>query len=88
MLGQWTFGIYGTHLRWEWWLEGVIWVVEDVIVGWRWQRWLIRNLVVQWSFASLLAEDFKVVLHLCEPHSLSTDVLSVSFGMLHCGLTS
>jgi hypothetical protein len=33
MLNQWAFGIYGTHLRWEWWLEGVIWVVEDVIVG-------------------------------------------------------
>jgi hypothetical protein len=42
MLGQWAFRIYVTHLRWEWWLEGVslrwrwlIWVVEDVIVGWR-----------------------------------------------------
>jgi hypothetical protein len=43
---------------------------------------------VQWSFASLLAEDFKVVLHLCEPHTLSTDVLSTSFGTLHCGLPS
>jgi hypothetical protein len=93
MLGQWAFGIYGTHQQWEWWLEEVslrwrwlIWVVEDVIVGWR--RWLIRNLVVQWSFASLLVEDFKVVLHLCEPRSLSTDVLSVSFGTLHCILPS
>jgi hypothetical protein len=63
-------------------------VVEDVIVGWRWRRWLIRNLVVQWSFTSLPAEDFMVVLHLCEPRLLSTDVLSVSFGTLHCGLPS
>jgi hypothetical protein len=42
----------------------LIWVVEDVIVGWLWQRWLIRNLVMQWSFTSLLVEDFKVALHL------------------------
>jgi hypothetical protein len=63
-------------------------VVEDVIVGWRWRRWLIRNLVVQWSSVSLLAEDFKVVLHLCEPHSLSTDVLPASFSTLHCDLPS
>jgi hypothetical protein len=67
---------------------GAIWVAEDVIVGWRWRRWLIRSLVVQWSFASLLAEDFKVVLHLYEPRSLSTDVLSVSFSTLYCGLPS
>jgi hypothetical protein len=46
------------------------------------------NLVVQRSFASLLAGDFKVVLHLYEPRSLSTDVLSMSFGTLHCGLPS
>jgi hypothetical protein len=67
-----------------------VWVVEDVIVGWRWrwQRWLIRNLVVQWSFASLLAEDFEVVLHLCKPHSLSTNVLSTSFDALHYNLPS
>jgi hypothetical protein len=67
-----------------------VWVVEDVIMWWRWRwrRWLIRNLVVQWSFVSLLAEDFEVVLHLCDPRSLSTDVLSVSFGALHCGLPS
>jgi hypothetical protein len=62
--------------------------MEDVIVGWQWRRWLIRNLVVQWSCTSLLAEDFKVVLHLCEPRSLSTDVSSVIFGTLHCGLPS
>jgi hypothetical protein len=43
---------------------------------------------VQWSFASFLVEDFKVVLHLCEPRSFSTDVLSASFGTLHCGLPS
>jgi hypothetical protein len=62
-----------------------MWVVEDVIVGWQWRRWLIRNLVVQWSFAPLLAEDFKVVLHLCEPYSLSTDALFAGFSTLHCG---
>jgi hypothetical protein len=63
-------------------------VVEDVIVGWQWQRGLIRNLVVQWTFTSLLAKDFKVVLHLCKSHTLSTDVLSTNFGTLHCGLPS
>jgi hypothetical protein len=36
----------------------------------------------------LLVEDFKVVLHLYEPRSLSTDVLSVSFSTMHCGLPS
>jgi hypothetical protein len=43
---------------------------------------------VQWSFAPLLAEDFEVVLHLYESRSLSIDILSMSFGMLHCGLPS
>jgi hypothetical protein len=43
---------------------------------------------VQWSFAPLLADDFEVVLHLCEPHSFSVDVLSMSFGSLYCGLPS
>jgi hypothetical protein len=47
---------------------------------------LIRDLVVQWSFAPLLAEDVKVVLHLYESRSLSIDVLSMSFGALHHGL--
>jgi hypothetical protein len=43
---------------------------------------------MQWSFAPLLAENFKVVLHHSEPRSLSVDVLSTSFGALHCGLVS
>jgi hypothetical protein len=65
-------------------------VVGDVIVWWRWRwrRWLIRDLDMQWSFAPLLVEDFEVVLHLCEPRSLSVDVFSMSFGALHCGLPS
>jgi hypothetical protein len=97
MLDQWAFGVYGTHLWWEWWLEEEIFrwrwlmpVVGDVIVRWRWcwWRWLNRDLVVQWSFMPLLAEDFEVVLHLCEPRLLSVDVLSTSFGTLHCGLPS
>jgi hypothetical protein len=61
-------------------------VMGDVIMQWRWQRWLNRDLVV--SFASLLAEDFEVVLHICEPYSLSVDALSTSFDALHCGLPS
>jgi hypothetical protein len=97
MLSQWAFGIYGTHLWWKWWLEEVIlrwrWlmrVVGDVIVRWRsrWRRWLIRDLIVQWSFVPMLAEDFKVVSHLCEPRSLSVVVFSMSFSALHCGLSS
>jgi hypothetical protein len=65
-------------------------VVGDVIVRWRWRwwRWLIRDLVVQLSFTPLLADDFEVVLHLCEPRSLSIDVLSMSFDTLHCRLPS
>jgi hypothetical protein len=43
---------------------------------------------MQWSFAALLAENFKVVLHLSEPRSLSVDVLSTSFDALHYGLPS
>jgi hypothetical protein len=65
-------------------------VVGNVIVRWRWRwwGWLVGDLVVQWSFTPLLAEDFEVVLHLCEPRSLSIDVLSMSFGVLHCSLPS
>jgi hypothetical protein len=36
----------------------------------------------------LLVEEVQVVLHLCEPCSLSIDVLSMSFGVLHHGLPS
>jgi hypothetical protein len=37
---------------------------------------------------TLAAEDVEVVLHLCEPRSLSVDVLSKSFSVLHRGLPS
>jgi hypothetical protein len=65
-------------------------VVGNVIVRWRWWWWrrLIEDLVVQWSFAPLLAEDFEVVLHLCEHRSLFVDVLSMSFNTLNCNLPS
>jgi hypothetical protein len=43
---------------------------------------------VEWSFTPLLVEDVQVVLHLCEPCSLSIDVLSMSFDVLHHGLPS
>jgi hypothetical protein len=43
---------------------------------------------VQWSFAPLLVEDVQVVLHLCESRSLSVDVLSTSFSVLHYSLPS
>jgi hypothetical protein len=36
----------------------------------------------------LLAENIQVVLHLCEPHSLSVDILPMSFSALHRGLPS
>jgi hypothetical protein len=55
---------------------------------WRWRRWLVSDLVLQWSFAPLLAEDVQVVLHLCEPRSLSVDVLSTSFDALHYSMPS
>jgi hypothetical protein len=55
---------------------------------WQWQNWLVRDLVLQWSFTLVLAEDVQVVLHLCEPRSLSIYVLSMSFGALHQGLPS
>jgi hypothetical protein len=93
MLDQWAFGIYGAHLWCKWWLEEVIswwrwwmWMVGDLIVWWR--RLLIRDLVVQWSFTPLLAEDLQVVMHLCEPRPLSVDVLSTSLGTPHRGLPS
>jgi hypothetical protein len=67
-----------------------MWVMGDLIVWWRWrwQRWLIRDLVVQWSFAPLLTEDVQVILHLYEPRSLYVDVLSMIFSALHHGLPS
>jgi hypothetical protein len=43
---------------------------------------------MRWSSVPLLAEDVQVVLHLCEPCSLPVDGLPVSFGELHCGLSS
>jgi hypothetical protein len=43
---------------------------------------------VKWSFVLLLAENIQVVLHLCEPHSLSVDILPMSFSALHRGLPS
>jgi hypothetical protein len=49
---------------------------------------LVRDLVLQWTFTPLLAEVIQVVLHLCEPRSLSVDVLSTSFGTLNRGLPS
>jgi hypothetical protein len=97
MLDQWAFEVYGDHMRRKWWLEEVIlwwrwliWVVGDLILRlrWRWGRWLIRNLVVQWSFTPLLMEDVQAILHHCESRSLSVDVLTMSFGVLHRGLPS
>jgi hypothetical protein len=49
---------------------------------------LVRYLVVHWSFASLLTKNIQVVLDLCEPHSLSVDVLPMSFDVLHYDLPS
>jgi hypothetical protein len=48
----------------------------------------MRDLVVRWSLAPLLATDVQVVLHLCEPRSLPVDVLPASFSALHCDLSS
>jgi hypothetical protein len=78
MLDQWAFRIYGAHLWWKQWLE-------KVILRW---RWLVRDLVVQWSFAPLLAEGVQVVLHLLEPRSLSVNIFPTSFSTLHRGLPS
>jgi hypothetical protein len=33
MLDQWAFGIYDTHIRWEWWLEGGELEVEVADLG-------------------------------------------------------
>jgi hypothetical protein len=81
MLSQWAFGIYGADLRRKWWLE-------EVILWWMWFMRVVGDLVVQSSFTPFLAEDVQAVLHLCEPCSLSVDVLSLSFGALHHGLPS
>jgi hypothetical protein len=59
--------------------------VVMVVVGW----WLMVDLA-KWSFLPLLSltENIKGVLYLCEPRSLSIDVLPVSFGALDYSLPS
>jgi hypothetical protein len=83
MFDQRAFGIYDFNLRWRWWLE-------EMVMRWRWWWgwWLVRDLIIRWSFLPLLTEDVQVVLHLCEPRSLPIDVLPASFDVLNCSMPS
>jgi hypothetical protein len=60
--------------------------IYDASLRWRW--YLVRDLVMRWSFVPLLAENVQVILHLCEPRSLPVDGLPVSFGTLNYSLPS